>query len=105
MKGLLSNTRRIVFREPYLPPPVSPVYLVWVVIVIGGGLVIAALSVSQYINAGTLQPLASLAIGLFLLVLGVAESLPINRVRLAGAFRIVGLMLIVVYFWLLIVSS
>jgi hypothetical protein len=104
MKDLLSNTKRMVFREPYLPPPVSPLYLVWIVVVVGGGLAIAALSLSQYGSADTLRPPASLAMGLFLLVVGVAESLPVDRIRLAGILRTVSLVLIVVFFWLFTTS-
>lgn len=105
MKGLFSSTKQMIFREPYLPPPVSPLYLVWIVLVVGGGLAIAGLSFSQYGNADALRPPASLAMGLFLLVIGVAESLPMDLARLAGVLRLASVILAVATFWLLIASS
>lgn len=105
MKGFFSSIKQGLFREPYIPPPVTPLYIVWVVLVVGGGLATAGLSLSQYGSADTLRLPVSLALGLSISVLGVAEVLPVNFARLAGVLRLLSMVLVVMTFWLLVTSS
>lgn len=96
VKQVTSNIGRIIFREPYLPPPVTPLYVFFAVFVIGGGLALFIYSVGQHD--------LPLAFGLSLISIGAAECLPVDRIRLAGVLRILGAILVIVAFWLFLVT-
>lgn len=102
MKQLLALARRLLFREPELPPPVTIGYLLVLAVVLGSGIALTIVSTLLYVRTGVSSYLASVVLGASVLVIGTAEFLPIRWRGGSAVLRIAGIILVLVVIWLFV---
>lgn len=102
MKQMLSKVKRLLYREPEIPPPVTFGYLLIAGFVLIGSIALIFVSTLSYTRSGSTVALSFVVLGLATLVIGTAELLPASWYKVSAALRVTGILLVLVTLWLFV---
>ena len=102
MKLLISGAKRLFFRDPELPPPLTLGYLIVAGFLLTGSVALISMSLLSYVNRGSSISPGYVTLGLATLVLSAAELLSPRWRAISAAFRATGVVLVFMTIWLFV---